>query len=527
MSIWRLTTMNLHELLRRLRAGESRNAIVRAMHVSPHTVAKYYRWAVAQQLLSGPLPDLTTLEALRLRTLDANRPQRHPNESSLEPYRAEISDLLERGRETMTIWRTLKQQHQAQFTTSPSAVYRLVQAIRRAQPPTVTLRLETAPGEVGQVDFGFIGYLRDDQTGELRKAWLFTLVLAWSRHQYAEIVFDQKLPTWLLCHQHAFEFFGGVPRRIILDNLKAAIIKAYTRDAEPSVQQAYRECAEHYGFLIDPCLPRKPQHKGKVERGGVGYLKQAFVPLLPDGTTRAEANRRLHSWLLTEAGLRVHGTTRELPLSRFESTERAALLPLPAMAYDPADWKQCVLHRDSHVTFERAYYSAPARYVGQTLWVRASLREIRLFSSDFALVATHPRATQPGQRSTQPDHLPAHLAEALTLTRVTCPAQAAAIGPSTHQVVVDLLAAKPVDRFRTAVRILHLADRFTPARLEAACALGLAHGDINLCTLKRMLEAGLDMAIPIALPTPAPEALVFARPPEELAAAIGGGVAWN
>lgn len=137
-----------------------------------------------------------------------------------------------------------------------------------------------------------------------------------------------------------------MPQRLVLDNLKAAIIKAYTRDEDPTVQQAYRECAEHYGFLIDPCLPRKPQHKGKVERGGVGYLKQAFVPLLPAGATLSEANRQLRSWLLTEAGLRVHGTTRELPLRRFEATERAALLPLPTAAYDPAKWKQCVLHRD-------------------------------------------------------------------------------------------------------------------------------------------------------------------------------------
>jgi hypothetical protein len=210
----------------------------------------------------------------------------------------------------------------------------------------------------------------------------------------------------------------------------------------------------------------------------------------------SEANRRLRSWLLTEAGLRIHGTTRELPLSRFEATERAALLPLPTMAYDPAEWKHCLLHRDGHITFAHAYYSAPFRCVGQRLWVRASLREIRLFSSDFVLIATHSRATQPGQRFTQPDHLPAHLAEALTLNRVTCPVRAAAIGPSTQQVV-------------------------------AACALGLAHGDVNLCTLKRMLEAGLEAAIPIALPTPVAEALIFARPPEELAAAIVGGASWN
>jgi hypothetical protein len=94
-------------------------------------------------------------------------------------------------------------------------------------------------------------------------------------------------------------------------------------------------------------------------------------------------------------------------------------------------------------------------------------------------------------------------------------------------VVLDLLAGKPVDRFRTAVRILHLADRFTPARLEAACALGLAHGEVQLGTLKRILEAGLDAAIPIALPTPPAEPLVFARSPEELAAAIAGGATWN
>lgn len=181
----------------------------------------------------------------------------------------------------------------------------------------------------------------------------------------------------------------------------------------------------------------------------------------------------------------------------------------------------------SHVTFERSYYSAPARYVGQPLWVRAGLRDIRLFARDFTLLATHPRAGQAGQRFTQPDHLPAHLAEALTLTRATCPAYAAAIGPATHQVVVDLLAARPLDRFRTAVRILHLAERFTPARLEAACALGLAHGDVQLGTLKRMLEAGLEAVMPLALPPPTPEPLIFARSPEELAAAIAGGATWN
>jgi transposase len=122
------------------------------------------------------------------------------------------------------------------------------------------------------VDFGEVTRLVDPASGELRRTWAFSLVLGWSRHMYVELVFDQQVPTWLTCHQHAFEFFGGVPWRLVIDNLKPAILRAYAQEREAQVQRAYGECAEHYGFLIDPCLPAKPQHKGKVERSGVGYV---------------------------------------------------------------------------------------------------------------------------------------------------------------------------------------------------------------------------------------------------------------
>lgn len=525
MPIWRLTTMNLYELLRRLRAGETRAAISRTLHLSVNTVKAYRQWAEAQGLLTGPLPDLATLDALRHQTYHPTR-QRHPTESSLAGYRTEIAELVKQGYKPRTIWTVLSRRYPG-WSGSESAVWRLVKSLKAAEPPEVVLRIETAPGEVAQVDFGFVGHLLDPELGQSRKAWVFVMTLGWSRHPYAEIVFDQMLPTWLVCHQHAFEFFGAVPKRIILDNLKAAIIKAYTREDDPEVQQAYRECAEHYGFLIDPCLPRKPQHKGKVERGGVGYLKQSFVPLLTEDDSLTTANQKLHQWLLTTAGLRVHGTTREAPLARFEHTERAALLPLPTTAYDPAVWKRCHLHRDGHVTFEKSYYSAPHRCIGQTVWVRAGLREVRLFTEHHALLATHSRARQPGQRFTQTDHLPPEKARALSLTRETAQAQAEGIGPTTSQVVAELLAARPLDKFRTVVRVLHLADTHTPARLEAACAFGLAQGDPSYRTLKRLLQDHLETVLGAPAPKPSPETLVFARSPEELASTILGGAAWN
>lgn len=527
----RFTTMNLHELVRRLQAGETRNAISRAMSLSVNTVSAYRRWAEAQNLLTGPLPDLATLERLRQESQARVRPGRQPNESSLEAYRTEIADLLETGRKPRAIW-TLLQRHHPGLVTSEAAVWRLVQSIRAEQPPEVVGRIETAPGDVAQVDFGYVGFLRDPQTGQKRKAWCFALVLSWSRHMYAEFVFDQKIATWLICHQHAFEFFKAVPRRLVLDNLKAAIIRAYTQDEDPAVQQSYRECAEHYGFLIDPCLPRRPEHKGKVERGGVGYLKQSFLPLLEGEPTLPEANRQLRQWLLDTAARRVHGTTHAVPWERFTQTEWLALLPLPVADDDPAVWKQAKLHRDGHVTFERAYYSAPHRLVGQTLWLRASLREIRLFSEQFELVASHSRAKASGERLTQPDHLPAHLAAALATTRESSQAQANAIGPATAQVVSELLASRPVDRLRTAVRVLRLAEQFSPARLEQACARGLAYGEAQFATLKRLLLAGLESEpLPTAPECPT-DSLVFARRPEELARALlaganRGGATWN
>ena len=165
---------------------------------------------------------------------------------------------------------------------------------------------------------------------------------------------------------------------------------------------------------------------------------------------------------------------------------------------------------------------------GSGLWLRAGLREIRLFSEKFELLATHPRATQPGQRFTHADHLPPDKAKALTLTRQTCQAQADAIGSATSQVVTELLASTPVDRFRVAVRVLRLADTYPSARLEAAMAFGLTYGDTSYRTLKRILQERLETtAMDQPSVTSPNEKLVFARNSDELAEAILGGATWN
>jgi hypothetical protein len=382
------------------------------------------------------------------------------------------------------------------------------------------------------VDFGYAGLALDPQTDRLRKSWVFTMVLSWSRHQYAEVVWDQRIETWLLCHRHAFAFFGAVPAKIVPDNLKAAIVKASF--TEPVAQRSYRECAEHYGFLIDPQPPRAPWLKGKVEQGGVHYVKRNFLAGRAV-QTRDERNAALLVWCEQTAGQRLHGTTKCRPLERFAAVERAALCPLPPVPYDVGVWKQATLYRDCHLTFEGSYYSAPYRLVGARLWVRGGTRTVEIYTADdHQLVATHDRAQQPGERHTQLAHLPPEKVAGLTLTREQCRLQAGAIGPATAMVVGALLDHRPEDRLRAAGRLVRLAQTCTAERLERACLRAQAFGATDYATVKRILHEGLDQQpLPPALGLPAvagpeqsaapPRAYAFVRHASEFVTALLGG----
>ncbi len=507
---------DIREILRRARLGESDRAITKALGVSRKTVRKYREWAEQAALPAGELPPTEQLRALLQTSLPEAPPPQAP--SAVEPYRELVGRWREQGLECQAIWQRLQRDHG--FKGSYTAVWRFVSQLEDTT-PQVTVRIEVKPGEEAQVDFGYVGLLLDPATGRRRKAWAFVMTLSWSRHMYVEFVFDQTVETWLRLHQHAFAFFGAVPRRIVLDNLKAAIVKACFED--PVVQRSYRELAEHYGFLLAPCRVRTPEHKGKVE-SGVHYV-QRNLWASHDFADSHGANQDALVWIEQIAGQRIHGTTKQKPLVRFQETEQAAMLPLPSEPYDLAVWKQVAVGRDCYVNFERAYYSAPYRLVGQQVWVRGGLTAVRIYA-DHKLEAMHPRAQQPGERYTVYGHLPPEKVAGLTTTRETCAARAAAIGPSVAEVVTRLLAQKPVDRLPMVQRLLRLADKYGVLRLERACRRALQFEEYTGQTIRGILEKGLDMAVlpPLASALlPAPQ---FARSAEELLPGLGG-VSWN
>ena len=441
-------------------------------------------------------------------------------------YQDQILAYRQQGLELAAIRARLEEQHGVPI--SYDAIWRLVHRLEPHHLPETFVRVEVPPGSEAQVDFGYAGQHLDPATGRPRKSWVFALVLAFSRHMYAEVVFDQRVETWLLCHRHALEFLGGTPERIVLDNLKAAILRASVHD--PLVQRAYRECATHYGFRIDPNPPRTPRLKGKVEQGGVHYVKRNFLAGRPP-TPVDELNAKLRTWCREVAGQREHGTTRQHPIEQFEQIERTALRPLPRTPYDLAIWKQAVLHRDCYVVFEGSYYSAPYRLVGQRLWIRGGTRTVELFTQDHQLVATHGRASQPGERKTILAHLPPHKIDGLVSGREACSMQAVSIGPATAEVVQQLLEHRPEDRLHVAQRVLRLAERAGSERLERACVRALHYGTPDYPTLKRILATGLEIApLPTVAHPPPPRNLTFLRQASEFAAgllaAAAGGRRW-
>lgn len=516
MSGRRADVLDIREMLRQMRLGASNRAIAEALQASRNTVKKYREWAKEQGLLGGELPPTDRLMAL----LQATMPETPPPQvaSSVEPHRKLVDDWLAKGWESQAMHQKLVKDYG--FTGSYSAVWRFVQSLEPGQ-PEATVRVEVDPGAEAQVDFGYVGKLLDLRTGKLRKAWAFVMTLSFSRHQYVEFVFDQTVETWLRLHRNAFGYFGGVPKRIVLDNLKAAIIQASVED--PEVQRSYRDLAEHYDFLIAPCRPRTPEHKGKVE-SGVHYLQRNFMAV-HEPKDIPEANESALDWLENWAGQRIHGTTRQKPLVRFQQVERAALLPLPNEPYDLAVWNKLVVGRDCYVNFDRAYYSAPERLHGHEVWVRGGLNSVGIYE-DYKLVALHPRAKEPGERHTILAHLPPEKVPGLTTTRESCAAQAAAIGPDTAQVVGRLLAEKPVDRLPSVKRLLKLEKRYGALRMERACARALQFDDCSTGTVRRILEKGLDLAVLPPMTVAMLKAPQFARSADELLPGLGG-VSWN
>ena len=352
----------------------------------------------------------------------------------------------------------------------------------------ITVRVaEVAPGELAEVDFGRLGLVRDPDSGRRRVAWALLVTLAHSRHQYVHVTFSQRLGDLIDGLEDAWEYFGGVPKRVVIDNLRAAVTKADRYD--PIFQRTFDEYAAHRGFVIDAAVVRHATGKPKVERN-VQYVRESFFrgeTWIDVEHVRREAVR----WCTEVAGKRTHGTTRRKPLVVFAAVEKQALSPLVADRFDPPTWQRCKLHPDHHFQFDRGLYSLPTRYVGSELWIRADRKVVRAYHRG-ELLRTYARL-EPGQRCTDYDDYPKELVPYAMRDPDRMILEAHEVGPHIGRFMTELLAGTfPWSHLRQAHKLLRLVNKYGGERVDAACRRALSFDLIQVGRVENIVRQSLD-----------------------------------
>ena len=285
------------------------------------------------------------------------------------------------------------------FTGGYSLVKQTVANLRpRLKPVHHTLHF--AAGDCAQADWGV--WTAADVPGGRRRLSFFVMTLCHSRMLYAELFYGESLEFWLAAHRNAFEFFGGVPARVMVDNCKTAVIRPRRGDAEPELNGDYAAFADHYGFKIDACTPHRPNEKGRVERS-VGYLRSDFFAGR-EATVPEALNPALRHWLETIANVRMHRVTGRRPAELFAEAEKAMLRPLPGVPHLGAAISGCVANSCCRITVGSNRYSVPPEFASTRLVLHTSADRIVLFAPDGRFVADHPRCFARNQEIIDPEH---------------------------------------------------------------------------------------------------------------------------
>jgi transposase len=483
------------------REGVGFREIARLLKMSPNTERKYRRALEPTGVLEGDPAEIVPLEELR-DIVEAQLPEKPPPQqtSTVAEWRPQVETMYERIQSPKAIYDRLRLEDEA-FDGSLSAIKRMcarIKAERGPRPEDVVIRVETAPGDVAQVDFGYVGHLFDPGSGKVRKAFAFVMVLGFSRLMYADIVFDQRADTWLSLHVDAFEYFGGVPQTIVPDNLKAAVVRCYFGHKDkPELNRSYRELARSYDFKIDPTPPYAPEKKGKVE-SAVKYVKNNFIGPR-DLEDIQEARQKLRPWLESIANQRVHGTTGKVPRDHFDAEEADALGDLPTKRWAPVVWKHARVHTDAHIQFERRLYSVPFRLVGQWVWVRASGSTVDIMHDD-TLCASHDRRGP--RRSTREAHLPEGRRDFRHRTHRHWQDRANDISPVVGDYIREILEGDDVySPIRAVQAIVRYLEPYPVNRAEGACRRARAYGNYTYQGIKEILVEAIDLepAVPKAV----------------------------
>jgi transposase len=478
----------IRELMRLKANGRlSDRAIAQHLGVARSTLSEYLE-RLAAAGLSWPLPAEITDAELEQR-LFARAGVKAGMRRCAEPdWGTLVREMRRPGVTLSLLWEEYRQSHDDGY--GYSRFCELYRAFDYRLTPT--MRQHHVAGDKAFVDdSGKKLPIIDPTTGEIREAELFIAVLGASNDTYAEANWTQGLPDWIGAHVRMLEFYGGVPRLLVPDNLKAGVHKASFYD--PEINRTYAKAADHYGFGVLPARPRRPRDKAKVE-AGVRFAQSYILGRLRNTPlfSLAEANAAIHQILE-----RLNGQPmRRLGISRrelFVQIERPALQPGPALPYEYAEWKLARVGLDDHVEIQGCYYSVPHALIGQQVDVRVTAGTIEVYHHG-RRVAAHARCSGGDRHGIDPEHMPrSHRRYAeWTPERFRC--EARALGPMTEGLITAILSQRrhPEQGFRTCLGVLRLFRGANRARAETVSARALEIGALSYKSIASILAHNLD-----------------------------------
>lgn len=393
------------------------------------------------------------------------------------PFRDLIIAKLELGLTAQRIHQDLKGEEQ--FGGGYDSVKCFVAQLKEGTPLPFR-RMECLPGEEAQVDYGQGAWVIEE--GKRRRPHLLRVVLSFSRKGYTEAFWRQTTENFIRGLENSFLHFGGVPRKLVIDNLRAAVTRADWFD--PDLNPKVVSFCEHYHCVILPTKPAMPRHKGKVE-AGVKYA-QSNALAGRKFASLAEQNHFLAQWERAIADTRIHGTTKEQVCQRFHSQEKAALLPLPPGLFPVFSEAPRKVHRDGHVEVARAYYSVPPEYVGHSVWARWDTALVRIFNQRRESIAVHCRQ-HPGRFSTLDAHVHSHKRAIIEKGADYLLDRCRQLGSQVEGWSRAMLENRGVEGLRVLQGFLNLAETYSPKQLNDACKEALPLAAWRLREIKELL----------------------------------------
>ncbi|MGB7552169.1 MAG: IS21 family transposase [Chromatiaceae bacterium] len=483
----RLSMRKIREYLRlRFEAGLSHRQIAASLQVSRSSVGEYERRFAASGL-SWPLPEALSDTELERRLFPP--PPAVPAATRVVPDWTVVHQELRRpGVTLMLLWEEYRAVHPEGFGYS----WFCKRYEDWSGALDVVMRQTHRAGEKLFVDYaGQTVAVVDPASGELRTAQIFVAVLGASNYTYAEATWSQGLADWIGSQVRAFAYFEGVPAMLVPDNLRSGVSKAHRY--EPDVNPTYLELANHYGVAVVPARVRKPRDKAKAETGVQIVERWILAALRHQTFFSLSALNTAIATLLERLNQRPF---KKLPGSRrtaFETIDRPALRPLPALPYVYATWKQVRVNIDYHVEVDGHYYSVPYTLVKQALDVRLTDHTVECFHHR-QRIASHVRSPLKGRHTTVAEHMPKGHREFAEWTPERLVRWAEQRGPATAGVIGHILAHRPHPQqgFRSGLGILRLGERYGHERLEAACARALRLNACRYQSIESILQRGLD-----------------------------------